>query len=166
MCLCAICLSACAYVCVCVCVHVRACVRACVPVRAFVRLCVCVSVCYLLVCLCVCVGVCAYVCVYMCVCVRVRAFVRVRLCARVCVRVCVCMSYVRVRDLSEQTLLGSGQAESAALAQFHKSWAELTDWLSMLDNMVQNKRVVVADLDDINSNIQGLKVRVQRSQTP
>ena len=164
-----LCVSVCnLLVCVCICVCVRvctcACVRACVPVRAFVRL--CVSLCYLLVCLCVCVSVCAYVCVYVCVCVRVRAFVRVRLCARVCVRVCVCMSYVRVRDLSEQTLLGSGQAESAALAQFHKSWAELTDWLSMLDNMVQNKRVVVADLDDINSNIQGLKVRVQRSQTP
>uniref|UniRef100_A0A3P8ST53 Dystrophin n=1 Tax=Amphiprion percula TaxID=161767 RepID=A0A3P8ST53_AMPPE len=44
-----------------------------------------------------------------------------------------------------------------ALAQFNKSWAELTDWLTMLDNMVQNKRVVVADLDDINSNISQLK---------
>ncbi|XP_030210304.1 dystrophin isoform X3 [Gadus morhua] len=65
---------------------------------------------------------------------------------------------------SQQTLLGSGQAESAALAQFHKSWAELTDWLSMLDNMVQNKRVVVADLDDINSNIQGLKASLQEME--
>ncbi|CAL8389966.1 unnamed protein product [Boreogadus saida] len=66
--------------------------------------------------------------------------------------------------ISQQTLLGSGQAESAALAQFHKSWAELTDWLSMLDNMVQNKRVVVADLDDINSNIQGLKASLQEME--
>lgn len=51
-------------------------------------------------------------------------------------------------------------AESAALAQFNKSWAELSDWLAMLDNMVQNKRVVVADLDDINDNIAMLKVSV------
>lgn len=48
--------------------------------------------------------------------------------------------------------------ESAALAQFNKSWAELSDWLAMLDNMVHNKRVVVADLDDINDNISRLKV--------
>lgn len=60
--------------------------------------------------------------------------------------------------VSDENLLGSAQAESAALAQFNKSWAELTDWLSMLDNMVQNKKVVVADLDDINENIASLKV--------
>lgn len=57
-----------------------------------------------------------------------------------------------------ESLTGSSQPESAALAQFNKSWAELTDWLTMLDNMVQNKRVVVADLDDINDNIGHLKV--------
>lgn len=57
-----------------------------------------------------------------------------------------------------ETLTGSSQAESAALAQFNKSWAELTDWLTMLDNMVQNKQVVVADLEDINENISSLKV--------
>ncbi|XP_053170341.1 dystrophin isoform X2 [Scomber japonicus] len=55
----------------------------------------------------------------------------------------------------------SSQPESAALAQFNKSWAELTDWLTMLDNMVQNKRVVVGDLDDINDNIGQLKVSLQ-----
>lgn len=59
----------------------------------------------------------------------------------------------------DEGLTGSSQPESAALAQFNKSWAELTDWLTMLDNMVQNKRVVVADLDDINDNISRLKVR-------
>ena len=63
--------------------------------------------------------------------------------------------YVCVPD---ETLTGSSQPESAALAQFNKSWAELTDWLTMLDNMVQNKRVVVGDLDDINDNIGQLKV--------
>uniref|UniRef100_A0A7N8X944 Dystrophin n=1 Tax=Mastacembelus armatus TaxID=205130 RepID=A0A7N8X944_9TELE len=51
--------------------------------------------------------------------------------------------------------------ESAGLAQFNKSWAELIDWLTMLDNMVQNKRVVVADLENINSNISQLKGSLQ-----
>lgn len=60
--------------------------------------------------------------------------------------------------VSAETLTGSSMPESAALAQFNKSWAELTDWLTMLDKMVQNKRVVVADLDDINDNISKLKV--------
>lgn len=58
----------------------------------------------------------------------------------------------------DETPLESSQPESAALAQFNKSWAELADWLTMLDNMVQNKQVVVADLDDINENIGQLKV--------
>ncbi|XP_013770092.1 dystrophin-like [Pundamilia nyererei] len=58
-------------------------------------------------------------------------------------------------------LTGSSQPEYAALAQFNKSWAELTDWLTMMDNMVQNKRVVVADLDDINDMIRQLKASLQ-----
>ncbi|XP_072225563.1 dystrophin isoform X2 [Leuresthes tenuis] len=61
---------------------------------------------------------------------------------------------------SEQ-LTGSSQPESAALSQFNQSMAELTDWLTMLDNMVQNKRVVVADLDDIKENITQLKASLQ-----
>lgn len=61
--------------------------------------------------------------------------------------------------VSDEGLTGSSQPEHAALAQFNKSWAELTDWLTMMDNMVQNKRVVVADLDDINNMIRQLKVR-------
>lgn len=60
----------------------------------------------------------------------------------------------------DEGLIGSSQPESAALQQFNKSWAELTDWLKMMDNMVQNKQVVVADLDDINDNISQLKVRI------
>lgn len=67
-----------------------------------------------------------------------------------CVHVYICVS--------AETLKGSSLPESAALAQFNKSWAELSDWLAMLDNMVHNKRVVVADLDDINDNISRLKV--------
>lgn len=58
----------------------------------------------------------------------------------------------------DESLQASSQPDSAALAQFNKSWAELTDWLTMLDNMVQNKRVVVADLEDIGDNIKQLKV--------
>lgn len=64
---------------------------------------------------------------------------------------CVCVS--------DERLTGSSQLESTALAQFNKSWAELADWLTMLDNMVQNKCVVVADLDDIDDNIGKLKVK-------
>lgn len=60
----------------------------------------------------------------------------------------------------DESLTGSSLPESAALAQFNKSWAELTDWLTMLDNMVQNKHVVVADEDDINDNIVRLKVSI------
>uniref|UniRef100_A0A3B4XFW8 Dystrophin n=1 Tax=Seriola lalandi dorsalis TaxID=1841481 RepID=A0A3B4XFW8_SERLL len=59
------------------------------------------------------------------------------------------------------SLTTSSQPDSAALAQFNKSWAELTDWLTMLDHMVQNKRVVVADLDDIRDNISKLKESLQ-----
>lgn len=58
----------------------------------------------------------------------------------------------------DESLAGYSLPESAGLAQFNKSWAELIDWLTMLDNMVQNKRVVVADLDNINNNIDQLKV--------
>ncbi|KAM3857230.1 dystrophin [Diretmus argenteus] len=71
------------------------------------------------------------------------------------------MAALLVAKKANETLTGSSQPESAALAQFNKSWAELTDWLTMLDNMVQNKRVVVADLDDINSNISKLKASLQ-----
>ncbi|XP_077439439.1 dystrophin isoform X3 [Vanacampus margaritifer] len=66
-----------------------------------------------------------------------------------------------VAKKASEMLTGSSQADSAALAQFNKNWAELTDWLTMLDNMVQNKRVVVADLDDINENIGQLKASLQ-----
>ncbi|XP_053728438.1 dystrophin isoform X6 [Synchiropus splendidus] len=65
------------------------------------------------------------------------------------------------RKAHEGLTASAAPAESAALAQFNKSWAELTDWLTMLDNMVNNKRVVVADLDDINENISSLKASLQ-----
>ncbi|XP_030603146.1 dystrophin isoform X3 [Archocentrus centrarchus] len=56
---------------------------------------------------------------------------------------------------------GSSQPEYTALAQFNKSWVELIEWLTTLDNMVQNKRVVVGDLDDISNNIRQLKASLQ-----
>uniref|UniRef100_A0A4W6EVZ2 Dystrophin n=1 Tax=Lates calcarifer TaxID=8187 RepID=A0A4W6EVZ2_LATCA len=68
---------------------------------------------------------------------------------------------IQYNTLVHKGLTGSSQPDSAALAQFNKSWAELTDWLTMLDNMVQNKRVVVADLDDISDNISKLKESLQ-----
>ncbi|KAM9327399.1 dystrophin isoform 2-T2 [Pholidichthys leucotaenia] len=71
------------------------------------------------------------------------------------------MAALLVAKKANESLTGSSQPESVALAQFNQSWAELTDWLTMLDNMVQNKRVVVADLDDINDNIGQLKTSLQ-----
>ncbi|XP_047211782.1 dystrophin isoform X4 [Girardinichthys multiradiatus] len=71
------------------------------------------------------------------------------------------MAAAYVSKKAHEAPIGSSQAESAALQQFNKSWAELTDWLKMLDNMVQNKQVVVADLDDINENICQLKASLQ-----
>uniref|UniRef100_A0AAZ3SW76 Dystrophin n=1 Tax=Oncorhynchus tshawytscha TaxID=74940 RepID=A0AAZ3SW76_ONCTS len=49
--------------------------------------------------------------------------------------------------------LATLQGDAPALAQFNKAWAELFDWLSLLDQMVQTQRVTVADLDDINHMI-------------
>ncbi|XP_064826136.1 LOW QUALITY PROTEIN: dystrophin-like, partial [Oncorhynchus masou masou] len=49
--------------------------------------------------------------------------------------------------------------DAPALAQFNKAWAELSDWLSLLDQMVQTQRVTSAvdqDLDDINHMIGAL----------
>ncbi|XP_068164982.1 dystrophin isoform X2 [Antennarius striatus] len=71
------------------------------------------------------------------------------------------MAALLVAKKANEGLTGSSQPESSSLAQFNKSWAELTDWLSMLDNMVQNKRVVVADLEDISDNIGKLKASLQ-----
>ncbi|KAM9766235.1 dystrophin-like isoform 2-T2 [Menidia menidia] len=62
---------------------------------------------------------------------------------------------------AHERLVGSSQPESTALPQFNQSMNELNDWLTMLDNMVQNRRVVVADLDDIKDNIDQLKASLQ-----
>lgn len=48
--------------------------------------------------------------------------------------------------------------EIPALADFNKAWAELTDWLSRLDQEIKSQRVTVGDLDDINDMIIKQKV--------
>uniref|UniRef100_A0A8C1XBW2 WW domain-containing protein n=1 Tax=Cyprinus carpio TaxID=7962 RepID=A0A8C1XBW2_CYPCA len=49
----------------------------------------------------------------------------------------------------------------AALDKFNKSWAELDDWLTLLDHMVQTQRVMVGDLDEINEMTVKLKSTLQ-----
>ncbi|XP_067349213.1 dystrophin isoform X7 [Channa argus] len=71
------------------------------------------------------------------------------------------MAALLVAKKTNEGLTGSSLPESVGLTQFNKSWAELMDWLTMLDNMVQNKQVVVADLDNINNNISHLKESLQ-----
>uniref|UniRef100_A0A8C7LCQ1 Dystrophin n=1 Tax=Oncorhynchus kisutch TaxID=8019 RepID=A0A8C7LCQ1_ONCKI len=74
-----------------------------------------------------------------------------RVCVCVCQMVCVTVWLLIVSRYPPpvETL----QGDAPALAQFNKAWAELSDWLSLLDQMVQTQRVTVADLDDINHMI-------------
>uniref|UniRef100_A0A673GN65 Dystrophin-like n=1 Tax=Sinocyclocheilus rhinocerous TaxID=307959 RepID=A0A673GN65_9TELE len=58
------------------------------------------------------------------------------------------------------TLTGSA-AGDAALDKFSKSWMELDDWLTLLDHMVQTRRVMVGDLDEINEMTVKLKSTLQ-----
>ncbi|XP_045555407.1 dystrophin isoform X5 [Salmo salar] len=59
------------------------------------------------------------------------------------------LAALRIQKTTTETL----QGDAPALAQFNKAWAELSDWLSLLDQMVQTQRVTVADLDEINHMI-------------
>ncbi|KAF7251292.1 Dystrophin, partial [Varanus komodoensis] len=43
--------------------------------------------------------------------------------------------------------------EVPALAEFNKAWADLTDWLSLLDRVIKSQIVTVGDLDEINDMI-------------
>ncbi|XP_059409657.1 dystrophin isoform X2 [Carassius carassius] len=63
-------------------------------------------------------------------------------------------------QLAAVTLTGSA-AGDAALDKFNKSWAELDDWLNLLDHMVQTQRVMVGDLDEINKMTVKLKSTLQ-----
>ncbi|XP_048719602.2 dystrophin isoform X6 [Caretta caretta] len=51
--------------------------------------------------------------------------------------------------------------EVPALAEFNKAWAELTDWLSLLDQVIKSRIVTVGDLDDINDMIIKQKAALQ-----
>ncbi|XP_028837014.1 dystrophin isoform X3 [Denticeps clupeoides] len=55
--------------------------------------------------------------------------------------------------LARESLGGSAQGDMPALAQFNKAWAELSDWLSLLDHMVQNQKVTVGDTEEISDMI-------------
>lgn len=48
--------------------------------------------------------------------------------------------------------------EVPALADFNRAWTELTDWLSLLDQVIKSQRVMVGDLEDINEMIIKQKV--------
>lgn len=67
---------------------------------------------------------------------------------------------LNVRRCFPATTLTGSAAGDAALDKFNKSWAELNDWLSLLDHMVQTQRVTVGDLDEIKEMTAKLKVRL------
>uniref|UniRef100_A0AAY5ESK3 Dystrophin n=1 Tax=Electrophorus electricus TaxID=8005 RepID=A0AAY5ESK3_ELEEL len=60
-----------------------------------------------------------------------------------------------------ESLIASAPGDATALEKFKKSWAELNDWLSLLDHMVQTQRVTVGDLDEINDMTGKLKLTLQ-----
>ncbi|XP_053164484.1 dystrophin isoform X16 [Hemicordylus capensis] len=51
--------------------------------------------------------------------------------------------------------------EVPALAEFNKAWADLTDWLSLLDRVIKSQIVTVGDLDEINDMIIKQKATIQ-----
>ncbi|XP_076838749.1 dystrophin isoform X3 [Brachyhypopomus gauderio] len=63
--------------------------------------------------------------------------------------------------VATEGLTGSAPGEAAALEKFKRSWAELNDWLSLLDHMVQTQRVTVGDLDEISDMTGKLKSTLQ-----
>lgn len=66
---------------------------------------------------------------------------------------------LNVRQCFSATTLTGSAAGDSALDKFNNSWAELNDWLSLLDHMVQTQKVTVGDLDDIKEMTAKLKVR-------
>ncbi|XP_029458957.1 dystrophin isoform X1 [Rhinatrema bivittatum] len=63
--------------------------------------------------------------------------------------------------LFKLTMPSSLLMEVPALASFNKEWAELTDWLSLLDRVIKAQIVTVADLDEINDMIIKQKGTIQ-----
>ncbi|XP_035390530.1 dystrophin isoform X1 [Electrophorus electricus] len=64
-------------------------------------------------------------------------------------------------QVATESLIASAPGDATALEKFKKSWAELNDWLSLLDHMVQTQRVTVGDLDEINDMTGKLKLTLQ-----
>ncbi|XP_061483366.1 dystrophin isoform X4 [Rhineura floridana] len=63
--------------------------------------------------------------------------------------------------ISKQEMPSSLLLEVPALAEFNKAWADLTDWLSLLDRMIKSQIVTVGDLDEINDMIIKQKATLQ-----
>lgn len=60
--------------------------------------------------------------------------------------------------ISKEEMPSSLLLEVPALADFNKAWADLNDWLSLLDRVIQSHIVTVSDLDEINDMIIKQKV--------
>lgn len=60
--------------------------------------------------------------------------------------------------ISKQEMPSSLLLEVPALAEFNKAWADLTDWLNLLDRVIKSQIVTVGDLDEINDMIIKQKV--------
>ncbi|XP_013912125.1 PREDICTED: dystrophin-like, partial [Thamnophis sirtalis] len=63
--------------------------------------------------------------------------------------------------ISKQEMPSSLLLEVPALADFNKAWADLNDWLSLLDRVIQSHIVNVSDLDEINDMIIKQKATLQ-----
>ncbi|XP_048351416.1 dystrophin isoform X1 [Sphaerodactylus townsendi] len=55
--------------------------------------------------------------------------------------------------ISKQEMPSSLLLEVPPLAEFNKAWADLTDWLSLLDRVIKSQIVTVGDIDEINDMI-------------
>uniref|UniRef100_A0A6J0TE40 Dystrophin n=1 Tax=Pogona vitticeps TaxID=103695 RepID=A0A6J0TE40_9SAUR len=63
--------------------------------------------------------------------------------------------------ISKQEMPSSLLLEVPALAEFNKAWADLTDWLSLLDRVIKSQIVTVGDLDEINDMLIKQKATIQ-----
>lgn len=63
--------------------------------------------------------------------------------------------------ISKLEMPSSLMLEVPALADFNRVWAELTDWLSLLERVLKSQRVMVGDVEDINEMIIKQKATLQ-----
>ncbi|XP_070800308.1 dystrophin isoform X8 [Pituophis catenifer annectens] len=63
--------------------------------------------------------------------------------------------------ISKQEMPSSLLLEVPALVDFNKAWADLNDWLSLLDRVIQSHIVTVSDRDEINDMIIKQKATLQ-----